>query len=93
MVDGDKISQGVSEVMLKKRYQLYLDVSNKWDQEKKKRNQLENEEDRDDFTRSTAQLICGDIEDVWEEFIMHKENEKEKKAEESHKEAIAKEGA
>ena len=93
VVDGDKIFQGVSEVTLKKRYQLYLDVCNKWDQEKEKRNQPENEEDRDDLTRATAQLICGGIADLWEEFIMHKENEKEKKAEESQKEAIAKEGA
>ena len=45
------------------------------------------------MNRSTAQLICGGIEDLWEEFIMHKENEKEKKAEDSQKEAIAKEGA
>ena len=36
---------------------------------------------------------CGGIEDLWEEFVMHKENEKEKKEEESQKEAIAKEGA
>ena len=42
--------------------------------------------------RSTATLIHGGIEDLWEEFIMHKENEKEKKEEESQKEAIAKEG-
>ena len=90
VVDGDKIFQGVFEVMLKKRYQLYLDLGKKWEE---KRNQLENKEDRDDLTRSTAQLICGGIEDLWEEFTMHKENEKEKKAEESQKEAIAKEGA
>ena len=38
-------------------------------------------------------MIRGGIEDVWEEFIMHKENEKEKKAEDSQKEVIAKEGA
>ena len=44
------------------------------------------------MNRSTAQLICGGIEDLWEEFIMHKENEKEKKAEDSQKEAVAKEG-
>ena len=30
---------------------------------------------------------------MWEEFVMRKENEKEKKEEESPKEAIAKEGA
>ena len=30
VVDGEKIFQGVSEVTLNKRYQLYLDVSNKW---------------------------------------------------------------
>ena len=93
VVDGDKIFQGVSEVTLKKRYQLYLDVGKKWDQEKEKRNQPENQEEKHDLTRSTAQLICGGIEDLWEEFIMHKENEKEKKVEESQKEAIAKEGA
>ena len=45
------------------------------------------------LNRSTAQLIHDGIEDLWEEFIMHKENEKEKKAEDSQKEAIAKEGA
>ena len=92
VVDGDKILQGVSEAMLKKRYQLYLDLGKKWDQEKEKRNQLENKEDRDDLTRSTAQLIHGGIEDLWKEFLMCKENEKEKKAEESQKEAIAKVG-
>ena len=93
VVDGDKIFQRVSEVMLKKRYQLYLNLGKKWDQEKAKKKQPENEEDRDDLTRSTAQLICGGIEDLWEEFIMCKENEKEKKPEESQKEAITKEGA
>ena len=45
------------------------------------------------MNRSTAQLIHGGIEDLWEEFIMCKENEKEKKAEDSQKEVIAKEGA
>ena len=45
------------------------------------------------MNQSTAQLICGGIEDLWEEFIMHKETEKEKKAEDSQKDAIAKEGA
>ena len=45
------------------------------------------------MNQSTAQLIHGGIEDLWEEFIMHKENEKERKAEDSQKEAIAKEGA
>ena len=83
VVDGDNIFQGVAEATLQKWYQLYLDLGKKWDQEKVKRNQPENEEDRDDLTRSTAQLIYGGIEDLWEEFIMHKENEKEKKAEES----------
>ena len=83
VVDGDKIFQGVSEVTLKKRYQLYLNVGKKWDQEKEKRNQPENKEEKHYLTRSTAQLICGGIEDLWEEFILHKENEKEKKAEES----------
>ena len=43
--------------------------------------------------RSTATYICGGIKDLWEEFIMRKENEKEKKEEESQKEAIVKEGA
>ena len=38
-------------------------------------------------------MIRGGIEDLWEKFIMHQENEKEKKAEDSQKEAIAKEGA
>ena len=41
---------------------------------------------------STATLIHGGIKDLREEFIMHKENEKEKKEEESQKEAIVKEG-
>ena len=45
------------------------------------------------MSRSTAQLIHGGIEDLWEEFIMNTENEKEKKAEESQKEVITKEGA
>ena len=93
VVDGDKIFQGVSEAMLKKWYQLYLNIGKKWEQEKEKRNQPENEEEKDDLTRSIAQLICGGIDDLWEEFIMCNENEKEKKAEESQKEAIVKEGA
>ena len=45
------------------------------------------------MNRSTATLIRGGIEDLWEEFVMQKENQKEKKEEESKKEAIAKEGA
>ena len=56
VVDGDKIFQGVFEVTLKKRYQLYLDLGKKWDQEKEKRNQPENEEDRDDLTRSNSSI-------------------------------------
>ena len=91
--DGDKIFQGGSEATLKKRYQLYLDIGKKWDMEKEKRNQPENEEEKHDLNRSTVLLIHGGIEDLWEEFIMHKENEKEKKVEASRKEAIAKEGA
>ena len=43
--------------------------------------------------RSTATLIRGGIEDLWEEFVMRKENKKEKNHEESQKESIAKEGA
>ena len=93
VVDGDKIFQGVSEVTLKKRYQLYLDLGKKWENEKEKRNQPENKEEKHDVHQSTATLICGGIEDLWEEFVMHKENEKEKKEEESQKEAITKEGA
>ena len=54
--------------------------------EKEKRNQPENEEEKHDLNRSTA--IHGGTEDLWEEFIMHKENEKEKKVEDSQKEAI-----
>ena len=38
-------------------------------------------------------MIHGGIEDLWEEIIMCKENEKEKKAEDSQKEVIAREGA
>ena len=91
VVDGDKIFQGVSEVMLKKRYQLYLDLGKKWGNEKENRNQPENEEDKHDVNRSTATLIRGGIKDLWEEFVMRKENEKEKKEEDSQKEAIAKE--
>ena len=45
--------------------------------EKEKQNQPENEEDKHDLNGSTAQLTCGGIEDLWEEFIMCKENEKE----------------
>ena len=93
VVDGDKIFQDVSEATLKKRYQLYLDVGKKWEMEKEKRNQPENKEEKHDLNRSTARLIHGGIEDLWEDFIMHKENEKEKKAEDFQKEAIAKEGA
>ena len=59
VVDSDKIFQGVSEAMLKKRYQLYLDVGKKWDTEKEKRNQPENEEEKHDLNRSTGQLIHG----------------------------------
>ena len=90
VVDGDKIFQGVPQVTLKRRYQLYLDVSNKWDKDKEKRDELENEEDRDDSTRSTAQLSCRGFEDLWEEFIMHKENEKEKKEEDLRKKPLQK---
>ena len=61
--------------------------------EKEKCNQPDNEEEKHDLNQSTAQLICGGIEDLWEEFFMCKENEKEKKAEDSQKEVIAKEGA
>ena len=61
--------------------------------EKEKRNQPENEEEKHDLNRSTAQLIHGGIEDLWEEFIMHKENQKKKKVEDSQKEVIMKEGA
>ena len=61
--------------------------------EKEKRSQPENKEEKHDLNRSTAQLIHGGIADLWEEFIMHRENEKEKKAEDSQKEVIAKEGA
>ena len=64
VVDGDKIFQGVSEVTLKKRYQLYLDIGKEWDTEKEKRNQPENNEEKHDLNRSTAQLICGVIEDL-----------------------------
>ena len=60
---------------------------------KEERNQSENEEEKHDLDRSTAQLICGGTEDLCEEFIMCKENEKEKKVEDSQKEVIAKEGA
>ena len=45
VVDGEKIFHGVSEVTLKKRYQLYLDLGKKWEKEKEKRNQPENKED------------------------------------------------
>ena len=93
VVDGNKIFQGVSEATLKTRYHLYLDIGKKWEMEKEKRNQPENKEEKHDLNISTAQLICGGIEDLWEEFIMHKENEKENKAEDSQKEVIAKEGA
>ena len=93
VVDGDKIFHGVSEVTLKKRYQLYLDLGKKWENEKEKRNQPENKEEKEDVHCSTATLIYGGIEDLWEEFVMCKENEKEKKEEESQKEAIVKEGA
>ena len=83
VVDGNKIFQGESEVTLKKRYQLYLDLGKKGENEKEKRNQPENKEEKDDVHRSTVTLIHGGIEDLWEEFVMHKENEKEKKEEES----------
>ena len=46
VVDSDKIFQGVSEAMLKKRYQSYLDIGKKWDMEKEKRNQPENKEEK-----------------------------------------------
>ena len=49
VVDGDKIFQGVFEVTLKKRYQLYLNIGKKWDQEKEKRNQPENKEEKHDL--------------------------------------------
>ena len=79
VVDGDKIFQGVSEVTLKKRYQLYLNLGKKWDTEKEKRNQPENDKDKHDVNRSSTTLIRGGIEDLWEEFIMWKENKKEKR--------------
>ena len=93
VVDADKIFQGVSEVTLKKRYQLYLDLGKKWDNEREQRNQPENKEDKHDIHCSTATLIRGGIEDLWEEFVMRKESEKEKKHEDSQQESIAKEGA
>ena len=93
VVDGDKIFQGVSEITLKKRYQLYLDLGKKWDNEREQRNHPENAEDKHDIHRSTATLIRGGIEDLWEEFVMRKESKKEKKHEDSQKESIAKEGA
>ena len=93
VVDGDKIFQGVSEVTLKKWYQLYLDLGKKWDNEREQRNQPENAEDKHDINRCTATLIRGGIEDLWEEFVMRMESKKEKKHEDSQKESIAKEGA
>ena len=78
---------------MKKRYQLCLDLGKQWEQEKDKRNQPETEEENHDVGWSTATLICGGIEDLWEEFVMCKENEKEKKEEEPQKETIVKEGA
>ena len=53
----------------------------------------EHEEEKHDLNQSTAQLIHGGIDNLSEDFIVHKENEKEKKAEDSQKEPIAKEGA
>ena len=93
VVHGDKIFQGVSEVTLKKRYQLYLNLGKKWEQEKDKRKQPETEKEKHDVGQSTTTSIHGGIEDLWEEFIMCKENEKENKEEESQKEANVKEGA
>ena len=93
VVDGDKIFQGVSEVTLTKRYQLYLDLGKKWDNEREQRNQPENTEDKHDIHRSTATLIRGGIEDLWEEFVMRKESKKEKKHKDSQQESIVKEGA
>ena len=78
VADSDKIFQGVSKATLKMRYQLYLDVGRKWDTEKEKRNQPENEEEKHDLNRSTAQLIYGGVEDSWEELIMCK-NMKQKR--------------
>ena len=77
VVNGDKIFQGVSEVTLKKRYQLYLDLGEKWDNEREQRNQPENTEDKHYMQHSIATLIRGGIEDLWEEFVMRKESEKE----------------
>ena len=71
--------EGSKLLLEKKRYQLYLDVVKKWDTEKEKRNQSENKEEKHDLNRSTAQLIHSGIEDLWEEFIMCKENEKERR--------------
>ena len=62
-------------------------------EKEKRKNQSENEDDKHDLNHSTAQLIHGGIEDLWEEFILHKENENEKKADDSQKEVIAEEGA
>ena len=90
VVDGNKIFQRISEVTLKKRYQLYLDLGKKWDNEREQRNQPENTEDKHDMHRSTATLIGGGIKDLWEEFVMRKESEKEKKHKDSQKESIAK---
>ena len=66
VVHGDKIFQGVSKVTLKKRYQLYLDLGKKWEQEKDKRNQPETEEEKHDVGQSTATVIHRGIEDLWE---------------------------
>ena len=78
---------------LKKRYQLYLNLDKKWETVKEKRNQPDNKEEKHDVHQSTATLIHGGIKDKWKEFAMCKENGKEKKGEESQKEAIVKEGA
>ena len=79
VVDGDKIFHGVSEVTLKKRYQLYLNLGKKWENEKEKRNQPENKEEKEDVHRSTATLIHGGIEDFGKNLLCVRRMKKRRK--------------
>ena len=72
VVDGDKIFQGVSEATLKKRYQLYLDLGKKWDQEKRrKETNWRMKKTEMIFDQINSSIVSVEVlKNLWEEFIM-----------------------
>ena len=59
VVDSDKIFQGVSEAMLKKGISYILTLARNGRQKRRNETKPENEEEKHDLNRSTAQL------DLW----------------------------